>query len=97
MHHQHVEVNAVEPLDEIIKHGIVHIVDGRGKWLMRDGKDKVICRPCLAFGGVGGAEFFALGSGAAGRNDGIGQRFGKWNGECSAVAGLIDGWILEEA
>ena len=45
----------------------------------------------------GGTEFIALGSGGANRNDGIGRRFGVGNGECNAVARLVDGRILEEA
>ena len=73
VHHQCAEVNAVEPLDGIIEHGVVDVVDGRGKLVAHDGEDEAICCPCLLCGGVGGTEFFALGSGGNDRNDGIGQ------------------------
>ena len=83
--------------DGIMEYGIVHVINGCSELVARDGEYEAICRPCLAFGGIGGTEFFMLGSGGSDRNDKIGRRFGGRNVESGAVARLIDGRILEEA
>jgi hypothetical protein len=72
---QRAEVDAVEPLDGIVEDGVINVVDGRGKLVARDREDETIRCPCLLCGCVGGTEFFALGSGGADWNDGIGRRF----------------------
>ncbi len=97
MRHQCAEVDTVETFDGIMEYGIVHIINGCSELVARDGEYKAICCPCLAFGGIGGTEFFVLGSGGSDRNDKIGRRFGGRNVESGAVARLIDGRILEEA
>ncbi len=89
------KVDAVESFDGVIEDGVEYVVDGCGKLVAGDGKDKFVRGPRLACNDVVGTQFFALGGSGAVRHDGVCWWFIGGDGECFPVACFIDGGILK--
>jgi hypothetical protein len=92
VHDEVVEINGVETFGGVVKNGVEDAINCRHKLVARDGKDHLVCVPCLACSGIGGTQFLAFGW-----DDWVGWRFNLWGVEHLFVASQVDGWILKKA